>query len=286
MFKKISLFIALISIVTVVVYQSIFTIPVQPELVTGSPSVQQKQFTCFDNPQPKPLNTVNGLSVLTWNIYKQNKTTWSAELTELSDETQLVLLQEASMTDELKKWISSNGWGSNQVNAFEAFNTSAGVLSLARELPVQACGFTYTEPWLQLPKSALWTLYDLDNGQQLAVVNIHAVNFTFGTEDYQQQLLVLTQKLAQHHGPMIFAGDFNSWSEARMNTLKVELQKVGLSEVMFMPDNRTQFISGLVLDHVFYRGLKLEEAEAPVTDASDHNPMKVRFSVLDTSQKH
>lgn len=285
MLKKISFLIVLISLVTIAVYQSIFTVPAQPELVTGSPSIQKKQFTCFDNSQPKPLNTQNGLSVLTWNIYKQNKVNWASELAALSGETQLVLLQEASMTDELKQWISDTGWGSNQVNAFEAFNTSAGVLSLARELPVQACGFTYTEPWLQLPKSALWTLYDLDNGQQLAVVNIHAVNFTFGTEDYQQQLLTLTDKLALHQGPMIFAGDFNSWSEARMETLKVELQKVGLNEVMFMPDNRTQFISGLVLDHVFYRGLKLEDAEAPVTDASDHNPMKVRFSVLGTFEQ-
>ncbi len=55
------------------------------------------------------------------------------------------------------------------------------------------------------------------------------------------------------------------------------LEQVGLMEVAFEPDNRTQFITGLVLDHVFYRGLEVEKAKAPITDASDHNPMRVTF---------
>ncbi len=265
--------------VAVVAYHSIFTIPPQPELVVESPSKIQKQYSCFDNAAPAPIATANGISVLVWNIYKQNKPNWRQALQEYAADTQLILLQEASMTGELKAWVANMGWGSNQVNAFEAFNTSAGVLSLAAQLPSKACGFTYTEPWLQLPKSALWTLYELDNGEQLAVINIHAINFTLGTEDYVKQLSVLTDKLALHDGPMIFAGDFNSWSESRMDVLKSELFKIGLAEVNFTPDNRTQFVSGLSLDHVFYKNLTLETAEAPITDASDHNPMKVHFSL-------
>ncbi len=57
-------------------------------------------------------------------------------------------------------------------------------------------------------------------------------------------------------GLLFLLGIFNSWSEARFAVLKDDaLEKVGLTEVAFEPDNRTQFIAGLVLDHVFYRGL-------------------------------
>jgi len=279
MYKKISLIFGFFIMVTVIAYHTIFTIPPQPELVVESPSTVQKQYNCFENKTPALIDTENGINVLVWNIYKQNEPNWRQALQEYSSDAQLILLQEASMTDDLKAWIVSMGWGSNQVNAFEAFNTSAGVLSLASQLPLKACGFTYTEPWLQLPKSALWTLYVLDNGQQLAVINIHAINFTLGTEDYEKQLSGLADKLAVHEGPMIFAGDFNSWSESRMEVLKSKLLVIGLVEVIFSPDNRTQFVSGLALDHVFYKNLTLETAEAPITDASDHNPMKVRFTL-------
>ncbi|MBW3694370.1 endonuclease/exonuclease/phosphatase family protein [Vibrio sp. T187] len=281
MFKKLFLFIVILSIGAVASHHLIFTIPNQTELVTASSLSEQKQYTCYQNTLAEPLDTSAGLGVLVWNIYKQNRPNWAQSLERFSKHSQIVLLQEASMTKELKGWIKQAEWGSNQVNAFEAFNTSAGVLSLAKTLPTQACGFTYTEPWLQLPKSALWTLYSLDNGETLAVVNIHAVNFTLGTEDYQSQLSVLTQKLSSHQGPMIFAGDFNSWSEARMDVLKAELTNVGLKEVAFNPDNRTQFVSGLPLDHVFYRDLALDTAEASITDASDHNPLLVRFRLLE-----
>ncbi len=78
----------------------------------------------------------------------------------------------------------------------------------------------HEEPWLQLPKSALWSRYQLSNGEELAVINIHAVNFTFGTEDYEAQLKSLTDNLQKYRGPVVFAGDFNSWSEARFSVLK------------------------------------------------------------------
>lgn len=260
-------------------FKLIFKIPAQPNLVTHSPTISNDVYSCYQNPLPQAIDVSNGLNVTVWNIYKQNRDNWRSALNALTNESQLVLLQEASMSEEMQSWITSGLWGSNRVNAFEAFNQSAGVLNLASHLPIEACAYTHEEPWLQLPKSALWSRYQLSNGEQLAVVNIHAVNFTLGTEDYVQQLSALTSTLREYRGPIIFAGDFNSWSEARFDALQKALNEVGLAEVAFSPDHRTQFVTGLVLDHIFYRGLTVRNAKAPESDASDHNPMQVTFDV-------
>lgn len=66
-----------------------------------------------------------------------------------------------------------------------------------------------------------------------------------------------------------------------MALVSANLASIGLQEVAFDPDHRTTFITGLPLDHVFYRGLVLKKAEAPKSDASDHNPLLVSFQLID-----
>ncbi|MCV5940289.1 EEP domain-containing protein, partial [Escherichia coli] len=69
--------------------------------------------------------------------------------------------------------------------------------------------------------------------------------------------------------------------EYRITAMKQALREANLREVQFSPDHRTQFITGLPLDHVFYRGLTLKNAKAPQSDASDHNPLLVSFTLND-----
>ncbi|MDC5856238.1 endonuclease/exonuclease/phosphatase family protein [Vibrio europaeus] len=266
-----------LSLVVVVGHQSIFSFTQQAQIASISGSNVALSLQCYRNQQASVLDNRGQIKLLVWNIYKQNRENWQQSLTELSDGKQLVLLQEASMTPELINWVAKQGWFGSQVDAFKAFDTSAGVLNLSLNTPSKACAYTELEPWLRLPKSALYALYPLSSGEQLAVVNIHAVNFTYGTTEYHRQLTVLTKELSQHHGPIIVAGDFNSWSEERFAVMSKALISLGLEEVDYQPDNRTQFVTGLPLDHVFYRGLTLETAEAPISDASDHNPILVSF---------
>ncbi|WP_029627177.1 endonuclease/exonuclease/phosphatase family protein [Vibrio ordalii] len=263
----------------VVSFFSIFTIPSTPQLLTIDGKSTSSPLICYDNPNARVIDEHGQLNVLVWNIYKQNRATWQSELNKFSQDAQLVLLQEASMTLSLKEWISQKQWGGTQEDAFRVFGESAGVLNLGRQMPVLACAYTELEPWLRLPKSAIYALYRLSDGQTLAVVNLHAVNFTYGTQEYANQLEALLVQLKTHHGPLIVGGDFNSWSQARMDTLTAALNRVGLQEVSFEPDHRVQFVTGLVLDHLFYRGLTLLNAKAPVTDASDHNPLLASFSL-------
>lgn len=266
-----------IAAAAVVGYQTVFTLPESAQVTSLSDGKAQLSLQCYRKESVSAIDDSGRLNLLVWNIYKQSRDQWQTQLSDLTSNKQLVLLQEASMTDELRRWIAEQGWFGSQVDAFKAFETTAGVLNLSHDSPSKACAYTELEPWLRLPKSALYALYPLSNGSDLAVVNIHAVNFTYGTQEYQRQLNTLVDELLDHQGPIIVAGDFNSWSEERLGVMKQALKKIGVIEVHYQPDHRTQFITGLPLDHVFYRGLELETAEAPESDASDHNPLLVRF---------
>ncbi|KFI11423.1 endonuclease/exonuclease/phosphatase family protein [Vibrio coralliilyticus] len=276
--KKRLLILPIVAIAAVVGgFQLIFSLPKQPQLSTISQSGEDVSLRCAHASQVESIDNNGDINLLVWNIYKQNRDNWSQELTKYSDDKQLVLLQEASMTAELKEWMKQQLWFGNQADAFKAFDHSAGVLNLSKSLPKLACAYTELEPWLRLPKSAIYATYPLSDGQVLSVVNIHAVNFTYGTEEYQRQLGTLVDELSKHQGPVIVAGDFNSWSADRMAAMRSALDTLGVKEVSYYPDHRTQFITGLPLDHVFYRGLTLIKAEAPESDASDHNPLEVMF---------
>lgn len=264
---------------TVVAYQSIFSLPQSVQLSSISEHGTELSLQCYRNAQASPLDKQGKLDILVWNIYKQNREAWQQELERYSSSRQLVLLQEASMTDELHLWVREAGWFGSQVDAFKAFDISAGVLNLTPDSPSLACAYLELEPWLQLPKSGLYATYPLSNGQTLAVVNIHAVNFTYGTVEYQRQLSTLVSELEQHAGPVIVGGDFNSWSEERLAVMKQSLASIQMKEVAYESDNRTEFVTGLPLDHLFYRGLRLIKAEAPTTDASDHNPILASFEL-------
>ncbi|WPK53298.1 endonuclease/exonuclease/phosphatase family protein [Vibrio fluvialis] len=266
-------------LLTVVSFSLVFTVPAQPQLFALGENNDNQPLVCYHDLQPTALDENGTLKLVVWNIYKQNREHWDSELSRFSRDAQLVLLQEASMTAALQRWIAEHNWAGTRVNAFQVLGESAGVLNLSRSMPQLACGYTEMEPWLRLPKSGIYALYALSNGQALAVVNLHAVNFAYGTEEYREQLSALIKELRQHKGPVIVAGDFNSWSEKRTQVLAEALSALGMKEAIFSPDNRARFINGLPLDHVFYKQLTLKKAKAPESDASDHNPLLLEFSL-------
>lgn len=275
-------------------YSLIFTVPETAQIVLynklgniAQMSADERHIkpNCYNYPSTVAVDDNEQINLLVWNIYKQNRINWQSELTRFSQQKQLILLQEASLTAELKTWITKGEWQGYQVNAFEAFNTSSGVLNLSKHSPLQVCAYTALEPWLRLPKSALYALYPLTNGEQLAIINLHAINFTVGVEAYQQQLAKLLSALESHQGPMIVAGDFNSWNQQRLEVIQQQLAPFRLQEVIFTPDNRFRFINGLALDAVFYRGLELVSADTSITAASDHNPLSLRFNLIHHSER-
>lgn len=225
-----------------------------------------------------PLSEQRLINVLVWNIFKQKRLDCINVLEKYGQASQLVLLQEAQITPELVNYATKNHKVADHVPAFSFNDSVAGVMTLASTYPTCAWPFKEREPLIRVPKSALITVYPIaDTLQTLMVANIHAVNFSFGIKIYQQQIRILLQQIYEHQGPVILAGDFNTWSKQRLNLLYYLTHSIALKSVNFASDMRTTFL-GRPLDFVFYRGLEIVTARSIDTLASDHNPLMVTFS--------
>ena len=218
----------------------------------------------------------NRLTVMVWNIYKQQKMNWLPILNAYGKDRDLILLQEARASESLIQFSREHFMVSDQVPAIEFTKDSYGVMTLASSYPVYSRPFRTTEPFLRLAKSALVTVYPLYDKRLLMVVNVHSVNFSLGVKIYREQIQAIAELVMNHSGPVIFAGDFNTWSRKRRHLLYLFTRRMGLKTVTFPDDQRKAFFSA-PLDFIFYRGLHLEKSEVIKTDASDHNPLLVDF---------
>ena len=108
-------------------------------------------------------------------------------------------------------------------------------------------------------------------------INLHAVNFALGLEDFQAQFRALTDVLIRHQGPVILAGDLNTWSNDRQSLVDEFMLKHGLGPVAFEPDLRTTAF-GRALDHIYVRGMQAQFARVIPVTSSDHNPLRVRLA--------
>lgn len=215
-------------------------------------------------------------SLLSWNIYKQQGD-WQAELARWAEETELLLLQEASGEPALYQWLAERDLHWFQVAAFSWRERPNGVLTAAPGDVTQVCAQRVAEPATRVPKSLLFSRYPLEGAaEQLLVVNLHAVNFSLRGRTYQAQLDRIGKEVAEHGGPVIVAGDFNRWNARRNRMLNDWARAQGLTEAVPEPDVRTRFL-GYALDGIFYRGLELEWVDSARSEASDHGPLRAGF---------
>jgi endonuclease/exonuclease/phosphatase (EEP) superfamily protein YafD len=151
--------------------------------------------------------------------------------------------------------------------------TDYGVLSASRTVPVAACTERVVEPLLQIPKSAAIEWFALrGTNRTLAVVNVHAINFSLDVVGYRAQFESVVAALRRHEGPILFAGDLNTWTDERLVVLREAAVALELDEIPFADDRRSVFL-GHQLDHLLVRGLDVVSATAVAVESSDHNPV-------------
>lgn len=216
------------------------------------------------------------IQLFNWNIQKALHGELLEDLDHFTQDSDLVLIQEAAfrdgMLDSLRDdhyWSFAPGYMSGEI--------STGVMTVSRSAPLAQCNLTNYEPWLGTPKATIITQYGLSGTDEtLIVVNIHAINFTVGMKEFRKQLAEVLEVVSEHDGPMIFGGDFNTWRPGRMRAVNQTIEKLGLSPLEFTEDHRiTTF--GQHLDHIYLRGLQVETATSSDVESSDHNPMSVRL---------
>ena len=232
----------------------------------------------------------NGLSpqritLLTWNIFKQSRSNWLVDFEQLSHNKDLLILQEATMDESLDTVLSDSPYHWLMTTAFYYRENATGVLTASRIPSSQHCALYAIEPLIQIPKSILVSTYSLaGTGQRLLVANVHGINFSLGLESYRAQFKALGTILRHHTGPLILAGDFNSWSDDRQAILNQLSKELSLQQVEYANHHRIT-VFGNPIDHVYYRGLELVQAASPRVSSSDHNPLLVTFKLSTESQQ-
>ena len=218
-------------------------------------------------------------TLFNWNIYKQQKEQWQEELQQWTATADLLTLQEVKYSPEFSNFSKVNKLFSFQNYAFKYQSFVYGVNTLSKYHSSFVCGTRYTEPWIRVAKTALASIYPIANSSSsLLVINLHGVNFTFTAQPLIKQIQPFLKLINAHKGPVIFSGDFNTWSSSRLEAVEDSLQQAGFSEALFDNDQRITLF-GKPLDHLYFRGLKVIKTESLATEASDHTPQLVTFAL-------
>lgn len=227
---------------------------------------------CRVNMEATPTMENASLRLLVWNIHKGKDAGWQQALAEFSNTSDLLLLQEVTNKQKVASVISPEFSTALYVASFDYLDEKSGVNIMAKATADLYCAGMEKEPWILIPKVASAVRFPLKNGQSLLAVNLHLVNFEINPTNYRNQLIKMMNLIEQHQGPIILAGDFNTWNEGRLALINELTQQVGLRAVEFEQDHRMRFF-GNPLDHIFIRGFKVKSATTVQTDSSDHNPL-------------
>jgi len=227
------------------------------------------------------------LRLLVWNIHKQGDAGWERDLSGFAAASDVMLLQETVLQPPLRDILDDSGLRWVMASSFLLGADDNGVLTATRIAPIATCTQRAVEPLIRIPKSAVisWlpitgTRTDTRTGSRetLAIANVHSINFELALDAYRSQLEALADALAGHRGPIIFAGDFNTWNDARDGVVAEIAARLGLAELNLRVDQRAVFF-GRHLDHIFIRGLQLIDVGAIPVTSSDHNPLAATLRI-------
>lgn len=221
--------------------------------------------------------------VLVWNIYKARKREWERDFHALAENKELILLQEAvfrtrfdSLFDipERMEWVMARSHASRKTLCETGVKTGCVASSHSRAFFVSPDA----EPLLKTPKMLLVTLYPLEgSAHPLMVVNVHAINFV-SMEKYMRQIVQMAEAVEHHEGPVLLAGDFNTWNKTRYRELVQIAHRLNLTELVATRKGRIEHLYRH-LDYIFYRGLEPLEGAFVRVRSSDHDPIVARFRV-------
>ena len=164
-----------------------------------------------------------------------------------------------------------------------------GVMTVARAAVRTAHRVRSSERELRLltPKAALISQLPLSDGRELCLVNVHGLNFDPTGRQLARQLGELRERVAHLRGPVVVAGDFNTWNDRRMGAVQDLAHALDLEEVApdfpggtkgRIPLRKARETLGLDhrlhLDRLFVRGLvPVHAAWMDSFRCSDHIPL-------------
>lgn len=233
------------------------------------------------------------LVVVSWNVHKGLDPRVAGEIAALvrDEQVDLFALQEAR--PELRV---PGGFAGHHAESYRGVGTGVveGVMTVATADPIEALRLRSPrrELFVLTPKAALISRFATISGEPLTVVNVHGLNFDPGGRLLDGQLVDLAQRASHFDGPMIVAGDFNTWNAARMQAVRELAERLDLAEIepTLGAGRRGRFGNSSVeralrldrrlhLDRLFVRGFRCANAAwMESCRASDHVPLLARLA--------
>ena len=220
------------------------------------------------------------IKILIWNVFKCQKSGWRDDFLTLAHTKDLVLLQEAVLNSPFDihfnksvqhQWIMARSFKHIKTNVETGVKTGSTV---AAEQYYFAAS-QHSEPISKTKKMLLATIYPLANLERsLLVINCHIINFV-SFNKFSSHLSQVFQMLESHKGPIILAGDFNTWNKKRLKYFNQLAKSFNLSEVKIRRQPRFSHLFQH-LDHVYCRGLEVVDVEVHTyIQSSDHYPISL-----------
>ncbi|MCX6117494.1 MAG: hypothetical protein NT027_08135 [Proteobacteria bacterium] len=217
-----------------------------------------------------------------WNVWKQSGgDQFEEEFTSFASRLDVVICQEALLTDMALRLFAQNGFEAIHAGTYRRLDGCRdGVLTMAK---VAAIGNVHRvlsktpEPLLKTTKAALVSFYPVQaGGAPLAVVNLHATLIR-SPKSAGNEVRRIIESIEFHEGPVIFAGDFNTFSERYLDEMSKALAAIGCHHVVIENDPRVKLAR---LDQVFIKNLDLKSVSIDVmTKHSDHFPIVCEFKL-------
>lgn len=218
-------------------------------------------------------------NLLVWNIYKAREDFFWDDFNKLQKLADISLLQETVFNlpacDTFRN-IASTQW-TTALSFWQEEDSATGVTTGSKFF-VNEYDFIRSpdrEPIIKTPKMASYTKYPINGSlEELVVVNLHGMNVT--PKSYlANQLEAIEERIGNHRGPLIVAGDYNTRNSGRNKILDEFAERMGLNILVLKNDARKK-----KLDHILARGLKINKAEILTEiQSSDHPALWAELQV-------
>ena len=236
---------------------------------------------------PKEVMGPN-IEILLWNVFKCRKKGWQEDFISLMHDKELILLQEAIVNSPFDihfnqsfqhQWIMARSFRNLKTNIETGVKTGSTVAAKKHYFLASK----HSEPISKTKKMLLATLYPLNTmGQSLLVVNSHLINFV-SFKKFRTHLDQVFQMLENHDGPILLAGDFNTWNGKRLKYFHQLAMSFSLEEVPMIRQPRLNHLFHH-LDHIYCRGLEVVNAQVHThIHSSDHYPISLSLRTLNST---
>lgn len=230
---------------------------------------------------PSKQSLPRRMNILVWNLHKGANDTFPTDFGDLAYQKDLLINQEMQLDARMRSVFS--GLPLDYFTTATSFfigkdlaRTGVSTASSVKPIETEFVRTVILEPVVNSPKVTLVTQYPIQNSdKKLTVINIHGINFV-DADSYRKEINRIYDEVKNIPAPLIFAGDFNSWSEERNLILKEMADKLKLREANFFPDNRMRF-NKHPLDHFYYTDdIKVIDAKVEeFYQGSDHKPLEL-----------